>query len=145
MNIHPPSTPNTAAHDAALSSPRLFRINSGSCNGCDVELATTALPRFELAALGCRFTADPAEADIVLLSGPLTVRMKDAVLAAWNAVPEPKVAVALGVCPISGGVFRESYAVCAPMTAHIPIDVNVPGCPPRPQAIVAGIAEAVAM
>jgi Ni,Fe-hydrogenase III small subunit len=131
------------AGDQPAHAPRVFRINTGSCNGCDVELATTALPRFDLERLGCSVCSTPADADIVLLTGPLTVRMKDAVLRAWAAVPEPRVTVALGVCPISGGIFRDGYAVCAPIDQFIPIDVNVAGCPPRPQAIVQGIAEAV--
>ncbi len=65
------------------------------------------------------------------------------VLRMFDEIPEPKVTVAVGVCPISGGIFRESYAVLAPIDQYIPIDVNVPGCPPRPQAIIAGVAKAI--
>lgn len=122
----------------------LYRINTGSCNGCDVELAATAaLTRFSVGHLGCSFTEDPAHADIVLITGPLTVRVRDKVLSSYAEVPEPKMTVLVGVCPISGGVFRDSYAVSAPVDSYLPVDVNVPGCPPRPQAIVAGIAGAV--
>jgi Ni,Fe-hydrogenase III small subunit/NAD-dependent dihydropyrimidine dehydrogenase PreA subunit len=123
---------------------RLFRINAGSCNGCDVELAAAAaLERFNVQRLGCSFTEDPTHADIVLITGPLTVRVRDKVLASFAAVPEPKITVLVGVCPISGGVFRDSYAVAGPLDGYLPVHVNVPGCPPRPQAIVAGVAEAV--
>jgi|GEM_PF-74660 len=122
---------------------RLYRINAGSCNGCDVELAATAaLTRFSVEELGCSFTEDPTHADIVLITGPLTVRVREKVLRSFAEVPEPKVTVAIGVCPISGGVFRDSYAVSGPVDSYLPVDVNVPGCPPRPQAIVAGIAQA---
>jgi Ni,Fe-hydrogenase III small subunit/ferredoxin len=134
---------NDQADKAQTPMLRLYRINAGSCNGCDVELAATAaLSRFSVEHLGCRFTEDPTHADIVLITGPLTVRVREKVLRSFAQVPEPKVTVALGVCPISGGVFRDSYAVSGPVDNYLPVHVNVPGCPPRPQAIVAGIAEA---
>jgi membrane-bound hydrogenase subunit mbhJ len=130
----------------AIRSPWIYRINAGSCNGCDVEMATTALiPRYDIERLGCQYCGSPKHADIVLISGPLTVRVKDAVLRMYEEIPDPKVTVAVGVCPISGGIFRESYAVLAPIDQYIPIDVNVPGCPPRPQAIIAGVAKAIAI
>ena len=130
----------------ATKSPWLYRINAGSCNGCDVELATTAcIPRYDVERLGCQYCGSPRHADIVLITGPLTARVKDAVLRMYEEIPDPKVTVAVGVCPISGGIFRESYAVLAPIDQYIPIDVNVPGCPPRPQAIIAGVAKAIAI
>jgi Ni,Fe-hydrogenase III small subunit len=130
----------------ATKSPWLYRINAGSCNGCDVELATTAcIPRYDVERLGCQYCGSPRHADIVLITGPLTARVKDAVLRLWEEIPEPKVTVAVGVCPISGGIFRESYAVHAPIDQYIPVDVNVPGCPPRPQAIIEGVAKAIAL
>ena len=92
----------------SVRSPWLFRINAGSCNGCDVELATTAcIPRYDVERLGCRYCGSPRHADIVLITGPLTTRVRDRVLAVWNEIPEPKITVAVGICPISGGVFRE--------------------------------------
>ncbi len=128
----------------ASKSPWLYRINSGSCNGCDVELATTALiPRYDVERLGCKYCGSPKHADIVLITGPMTARSKDKVLNVYNQIPEPKVTVAIGICPISGGVFRDSYSVLGPMDNFIPIDINVPGCPPRPQAIIDGIVEAI--
>lgn len=123
--------------------PWLYRINAGSCNGCDVELATTALiPRYHVEQIGCKYSNSPQQADIVLITGPLTARVKDKVLKAYNDIPLPKVTVAVGICPISGGVFRDSYSIEGPMDNFIPIDVNVPGCPPRPQAIIEGILKA---
>lgn len=125
-------------------SPWLYRINAGSCNGCDVELATTALiPRYDVERLGCKYCGSPKHADIVLVTGPLTARVKDKVLRVYNEIPEPKVVVAVGICPISGGVFRDSYSVKHTLDNFIPVDVNVPGCPPRPQAIIDGIAKAI--
>ena len=117
---------DTCLKKASVCSPWLFRINAGSCNGCDVELATTAL-------------ISPRQADIVLVTGPVTIKMRDYVLRVWNEIPEPKVTVAVGICPISGGVFRDSYAIAGPLSRLVPVDVNVPGCPPRPQAIMEGV------
>lgn len=130
--------------DISKRSPWLYRINAGSCNGCDVELATTAcIPRYDVERLGCQYCGSPKHADIVLITGPLTVGVKDKVLRLYEEIPEPKVTVAIGVCPISGGVFRDSYAIAGPLDNFIPVDVNVPGCPPRPQAIIEGIALAI--
>ena len=110
----------------SVRSPWLFRINAGSCNGCDVELATTALiPRYDVERLGCLYTGSPRQADIVLVTGPVTVQMR--------------VTVAVGICPISGGVFRDSYSIAGPLSKLVKVDVNVPGCPPRPQAIMEGV------
>ncbi|TWA70050.1 Ni,Fe-hydrogenase III small subunit [Azospirillum brasilense] len=127
-------------------SPWLYRINAGSCNGCDVELATTAcIPRYDVERLGCQYCGSPKHADIVLITGPLTLRVKEKVLRLYEEIPDPKVTVAVGICPISGGVFRNSYAVAGAIDRYLPVDVNVPGCPPRPQAIIEGIAKAIAV
>ena len=125
-------------------SPWVYRINAGSCNGCDVELATTALiPRYDIERLGCKYCGSPKHGDIVLITGPLTARIKDKVLRIYDEIPDPKVTVAVGICPISGGVFRESYAIRGPIDRYIPVDVNIPGCPPRPQAIIEGLVMAI--
>ncbi|MCW2479347.1 NADH-quinone oxidoreductase subunit NuoB [Candidatus Symbiopectobacterium sp. NZEC135] len=128
----------------ATRSPWLYRINAGSCNGCDVELATTAcIPRYDVERFGCQYCGSPKHADIVLITGPLTMKVKEKVLRVYQEIPEPKVTVAIGICPISGGVFRDSYAIAGPADSYLPVDVNVPGCPPRPQAIIEGIAMAI--
>lgn len=134
------------ARALAVRSPWIYRINAGSCNGCDVECATTALiPRYDVERLGCQYCGSPRHADIVLITGPLTTRVKEDVLRVFAEVPDPKVTVAVGVCPISGGIFRDGYAVNAPIDQYLPVDINVPGCPPRPQAIIEGIAQAIAI
>ncbi len=142
MNVAKPSLLSRLS----TKSPWLYRINAGSCNGCDVELATTAIiPRYDVERLGCQYCGSPKHADIVLITGPLTVRVKDKVLRLFDEIPDPKVTVAVGVCPISGGVFRDSYAIAGPLDNYLPIDINIPGCPPRPQAIIEGIAKAIAV
>ncbi|UFS68548.1 hypothetical protein LPW11_11530 [Geomonas sp. RF6] len=136
----------TAERQEANHPLRLLRINAGSCNGCDVELTATAcLSRFSFERAGFVLTEDPAEAQIVLITGPLTVRVKEQVLQLYAEVPEPHVTVAVGVCPASGGVFRDSYAIAGPVERYLPVEVNVPGCPPRPQAIMEGMQGAAAL
>ena len=130
--------------EAATRSPWLYRINAGSCNGCDVELATTALiPRFDIERLGCRYCGSPKHGDIVLITGLMTTKLRPKVMRLFDEVPDPKVVVAVGACPISGGVYADSYGVEGPVDRHIPVDVNILGCPPRPQAIIAGLAKAI--
>ncbi len=125
-------------------SPWIYRLTAGSCNGCDVEMATTAqIPRYDVERLGCKYCGSPRHADIVLISGPLTARVRDKVLRVFDEIPHPKVTVAVGVCPVTGGVFRDSYTVDQAMEQYIDLDVIVPGCPPRPQAIIEGIAMAL--
>ena len=129
---------------ASARSPWLYRINAGSCNGCDVELATTALiPRFDVERLGCKYCGSPKHADIVLITGLMTTRLKEKVMTIIKEIPEPKVTVAVGICPVSGCVYADSYAVEGPVDNFIPIDINILGCPPRPQAIIAGLAQAI--
>ena len=108
-------------------------------------LYTSCISRYDVERRGCKYCGSPRHADIVLITGPLTARVKDKVLRVWNEIPEPKVTVAVGICPISGGVFREGYSIEGPVDRYLPIDVNVPGCPPRPQAIMEGVLEAVAI
>lgn len=124
--------------------PWLYRISAGSCNGCDVEVVTLAsVPSQEIDRLGCRFSSNSGQADIVLITGALTASVKDRVLTRYEEIPSPKVTVAIGACPISGGIFRGSEVATDPLDQCIPVDINVPGCPPRPQAILEGIARAV--
>jgi Ni,Fe-hydrogenase III small subunit len=125
-------------------SPFLFRINTGSCNGCDVELATTAMiPRYDVERLGCRYTGSPKHADILLVTGPITARSKPYLIEVIKELPNPFVVVAVGTCPTSCGIFRDSYAIEGPLDKYVHVDVNVPGCPPRPQAIIDGVAKAL--
>lgn len=129
---------------SAARSPWLYRINAGSCNGCDVELATTALiPRYDVERLGCKYCGSPKHADIVLITGLMTKSLYSKVMRLYEEVPEPKVTVAVGICPVTGCVYADSYQVVGPVDKHIPIDINILGCPPRPQAIIAGLADAI--
>ena len=126
-------------------SPWLFHMNAGSCNGCDIELVASLTPRYDVEQLGIQIKGSPRHADILCVSGPVTHNTVSAIRTVYAQVPEPKAVVAIGSCPASTNVFIGSPRVEGPLDRHIPVDVFVPGCPPRPDAIVEGIARAAAI
>ena len=123
-------------------SPWLFHINSGSCNGCDIELVAVLTPRYDVERLGFKLTGSPRQADIVVVTGPVTKQSLDRVLSAISQVPEPKCVVTMGSCPQSGNVFKGSYSVCAPLSKYVHVDVDIAGCAPKPEAIMDGLVKA---
>lgn len=128
---------------ARRRSPWLFHLNTGGCNGCDIELLACLTPRYDVEQLGIRLEASPRHADIICVSGPVTRNTRRSLELLFEQTPDPKVVVALGSCPASGNVFDGSPVVSGPLPDVLPVDVFVPGCPPRPDAIIAGIARAV--
>ncbi len=126
-------------------SPWIYHLNSGACNGCDIELVACLTPRYDVEQLGIRLQGSPRHADILVISGPVTRNSLDALQTVYAQVLEPKVVVALGSCPASCNVFAGSPVVVGPLERYIPVDVYVPGCPPRPDAIIEGIARAAAI
>lgn len=126
-----------------VKSPWIFHLNTGSCNGCDIEIVAALTPRYDVERLGCVLVGSPRYADVLLLTGPLTRQMFSRVVRVYEQVPEPKAIVAVGTCATSGGVFSGSYSIEGPLDRIIPVDVYVVGCPPRPEAIVRGVVEAV--
>ncbi len=130
---------------ARLRSPWLFHLNAGGCNGCDIELVACLNPRYDVEQLGIRLEGSPRHADILCVAGPVTRTTRAAVETVYQQMPHPKVVVAIGSCPASGNAFVDSPAVAGPLRKIIPVDVYVPGCPPRPDAIIEGIARAVAI
>lgn len=123
-------------------SPWIFHINAGSCNGCDIELVSVLTPRYDAERLGFRLTGTPRQADIVVVSGPVTSQTKDRLVRTLAQVPEPRVVVSLGSCPRSGNVFKGSYCVAGPLEKYTHVDVSVGGCTPKPEAIMAALAKA---
>ncbi len=123
-------------------SPWIFHINAGSCNGCDIELVSVLTPRYDAERLGFRLTGTPRQADIVVVSGPITLQTRDRLIRTLAQVPEPRVVVSLGSCPRSGNVFKGSYAIDGPLDKWTHVDVSVGGCTPKPEAIVAALAQA---
>ena len=118
-------------------------LDAGSCNGCDWEIAALLNPYHDLARLGIEVVASPRHADLLLVTGTMTRNLEDAALRTWEAMPEPRIVVAVGACAISGGVFRGSYAGRDGIADVLPVDVFVPGCPPRPEALIHGLLVAV--
>jgi membrane-bound hydrogenase subunit mbhJ len=128
---------------ARQRSPWLFHLNTGGCNGCDIELVTCLTPRYDVEQLGIRLEGSPRHADVLCVSGPVTRNTRGALEAIYNQMPEPKVVVALGSCPATCNVFVGSPTMAGPLEHIMPVDVYVSGCPPRPDAIIEGIAQAV--
>jgi Ni,Fe-hydrogenase III small subunit/formate hydrogenlyase subunit 6/NADH:ubiquinone oxidoreductase subunit I len=116
------------------------QVDAGSCNGCELEITATGNPVFDLERFGIHFVASPRHADLLLVTGPVTRNMEIALRRTYEATPEPRVVVAVGACGCSGGIFEEgTYAAVGGVDRVVPVDVYIPGCPPRPQAILNGL------
>ena len=116
------------------------QVDAGSCNGCELEIAATTNPLFDLERFGVHFVASPRHADVLLVTGPVTRNMEVALQRTYDATPEPRVVVAVGACGCSGGIFGEGgYAALGGVDRVLQVDVYIPGCPPRPQAILNGL------
>ena len=119
------------------------QVDAGSCNGCELEIHALGNPYYNIEGLGIRFIASPRHADLLLVTGPVSRHMAVALRRTYEATPSPKLVVAVGDCGCTGGVFGESYASCGRVSNILPVDVVVPGCPPPPADILAGILAAV--
>jgi len=118
-------------------------IDAGSCNGCELEIHALNNPLYNLEGLGIRFVASPRHADLLLVTGPVSVNMEVALRRTYEATPDPKLVVAVGDCGCTGGIFGESYASRGRVANVIPVDVAVPGCPPSPTRLLQGILTAI--
>ncbi len=115
------------------------QVDAGSCNGCEQEIGALNNPVHDIERFGIHFVASPRHADMLLVTGPVTRNMELALRKTWAATPDPKVVVAVGACGISGGIFGANYASLGGVDAVLPVDVYIPGCPPRPEALLHGI------
>jgi Ni,Fe-hydrogenase III small subunit len=118
-------------------------LDSGSCNGCDWEITALLNPVYDVQRLGIDFVASPRHADLLLVTGVMTRNLAEAVRLTYEAMPEPRLVVAVGACAIGGGVFAQTYAADGEVGLALPVDVFIPGCPPRPEAIIQGLLMAV--
>lgn len=118
-------------------------VDAGSCNGCELEMQALGNPYYNIEGLGIRFVASPRHADMLLVSGPVSRHMAHALLQAWEATPQPRLVVAVGDCGHDGGIFGCNHASLGGVSRVIPVDVEVPGCPPTPLRILRGILAAV--
>jgi Ni,Fe-hydrogenase III small subunit len=119
------------------------QVDAGSCNGCELEIHALGNPYYNIEGLGIRFVASPRHADMLLVTGPVSKHMVIALKRTWDATPDPKLVVAVGDCGAGGGIFGESYASVGRIANVIPVDVEVPGCPPTPEALLRGILTAI--
>ena len=124
---------------ARLNSVWAVHFNSGSCNGCDIEILATLTPRYDVERFGIKLEGSPRHADVLIVTGPVTRQARERLLRTYEQMPEPKFVVSVCSCSISGGVFSGCYNVGGSTDEVIPVDVYIPGCPPRPEAIVDGI------
>ncbi len=119
------------------------QVDAGSCNGCELEIHALNNPLYNIEGLGIKFVASPRHADLLLVTGPVARNMELALKRTYDATPDPKLVVAIGDCGCTGGIFGENYASAGRVSNVIPVDVAVPGCPPSPTRILAGILTAI--
>lgn len=119
-------------------------VDAGSCNGCELEIHALGNPMYNIEGLGIRFVASPRHADLLLVTGPVSRHMETALLRTYAATPDPKIVVAVGDCGCTGGIFGASYASVGRVANVIPVDVQIPGCPPAPLRLLQGILTAIA-
>ncbi len=114
-------------------------VDAGSCNACEVEVTALSNPIYDMERFGVHIVASPRHADMLLVTGPVTRNMELALLKTYNATPSPKLVAAMGSCACNGGIFGDTYASGGGVDKFIPVDVYIPGCPPRPQAVIFGL------
>jgi Ni,Fe-hydrogenase III small subunit len=119
------------------------QVDAGSCNGCELEIGGLNSPYYDLEQFGLQFVASPRHADCLLVTGPVTRNMADPLRRTYDATPDPKIVIAIGDCARDCGIFAGGYGVAGPVSDFVPVDVLVPGCPPSPGAILAGILTAL--
>jgi Ni,Fe-hydrogenase III small subunit len=134
-----------AAHVQRLfgRSLHIRQVDAGSCNGCELEISGLTGPHYDLERFGLHFVASPRHADCLLVTGPVTHNMAEALRRTWEATPDPKLVIAAGDCARDGGLFAGSYAVVGGVSAVVPVDAVIPGCPPSPRALLAGLLAAM--
>lgn len=134
-----PEGERPAAAEQLAGSVQIRHVDCGSCNGCEVEIGSAFGPVYDAERYGARLVASPRHADALLVTGPVTRNMAEPLRRTHDAVAAPKLVVAVGDCACDGGVFADAYGVVGPVARVVEVDAEIPGCPPRPEAIVAGL------
>ncbi len=145
-----PTTDDAAMEEVATALDRAARrrlgrslairaVDAGSCNGCELEIQALNNAFYDLERFGLRFVASPRHADVLLVTGPVTKNMREALERTYRATPDPKWIVAVGDCAIDGGLFAGSYACTGGVASVIPVDLHIRGCPPRPEQLLEGL------
>jgi Ni,Fe-hydrogenase III small subunit len=123
----------------------VYHVNAGACNGCDIEILNTLTPYYDVERFGIKLVHTPRHADALLVTGPVTRQVKDRLLRLYESTPDPKLVIAVGSCPTGGGIWHNSYATVGGLSKVLPVAIYVPGCPPRPEAILYGVAQALGL
>jgi Ni,Fe-hydrogenase III small subunit len=123
----------------------VYHCNSGGCNGCDIEVLNVLTPYYDVERFGIKLVGSPRHADVMLCQGPANRPTKAALLRAYEAMPAPKLVFAVGACACGGGIWHDTYNVLGPIENVIPVNFYIPGCPPRPEAIIYGVALALGL
>ncbi len=124
-----------------ITSPWIIHFNAGGCNGCDIEVLAALTPRFDVERFGILLKGTPRHADVLVCTGPVNEQIKSRLRRIYDQMPHPKFVIAVGACAVSGGVFRGCYNSLGGMDEVLPVSAYVPGCPPRPDAIIQGVYE----
>jgi len=122
-----------------IKSPWILHLNSGACNACDIEIVAALTPRFDVERFGVLLKATPRHADVIIASGPVTRQIRERIIRIYEQTPDPKFVIAVGACAMSGCVYRGAYNIMGGIDQVIPVDMYVPGCPARPDAIIDGV------
>jgi Ni,Fe-hydrogenase III small subunit len=130
---------NRAARAKLGRSLSIRQVDAGSCNGCELEIHALNNAFYDLERFGLRFVASPRHADVLMVTGPVTKNMREALMRTYNATPDPKWVVAVGSCAVDGGIFADSYAVTGGVKDVIPVDLHIHGCPPSPVKLLSGL------
>ena len=123
----------------------VYHVNAASCNGCDIEVIDTLTPYYDAERFGIKLVGSPRHADVLLVSGPVTRPIVPALKRVYEAVPSPKLVFAIGACSAGGGIWKNTYNVIGGVEKILPVDFYIPGCPPRPEAILYGVAVALGL
>ena len=129
---------------ARRKSPWLLHFNTGACNGCDIEVVALLTPRYDVERFGVKLEPSPRHADVLVVTGVVTKQCAPRLEVIYQQMPAPKFVIAVGACACSGGIFQGCYGVSERLDKIIPVDVYIPGCPPKPEAIVQGVAKLLA-
>ncbi len=124
---------------ARLKSPWVIHFNSGACNGCDIEIVALLTPKYDVERFGIKLEPSPRHADVLLVTGSVTKQCSERLKRIYDQMPQPKFVVAIGACACSGGVFQGTYGVEGGVDKVLPVNAYIPGCPPRPEAIIDGV------
>ena len=130
---------------ALTKSPWVYHLGTGSCNNCDIEILDCITPRYDLERFGIVLVGSPRHADALLVTGSMTRKCTPRALEVYNQMPKPGVVIAIGTCALGQGMFAESYSCPKRVDEVLPVDIYIPGCPPKPEAMIAGVAKLLNM